>query len=60
MQVSCVFILTCKKKVSMVSTTPLMVFSVTCTICEGPKLDVSRLQRFMSTNCQYDTISQNK
>ena len=40
-------------------TIPSMVFSVTYTLCEGPKLD-ARSQSVTSVNFQYDTIHQHK
>ena len=37
-----------------------MIFSVTYTICEGPKLDVKRSQIVAYANCQYEVICQYK
>ena len=37
-----------------------MVFSVTCTICEGPNLDAYKSQSVTYANCHYDIIRQHK
>ena len=53
------FIYTCTTLTSKF-TTLLMVFSVTCTICEGPKLDAQRFQSVMPVNCQYESNCQHE
>ena len=45
---------------NVVGPTLLMVFSVTCTICEGPRLDALRSQSVTLANCQYDFVFQHK
>ena len=39
---------------------PFMVFSVTYTICKGPKLDAQRSPTVTPANCQADSIHQHK
>ena len=50
----------CYSRVHFQNTTPFMVFSLTYTICEGPRLDVCRSRSVTPINCQYDSIRQHK